>query len=162
MNTRRNVAVAAATMALGAGLALTPSAYAATDSMSLRATPAGITAPASPTGVSWAGTPDGAAAHALPAGVTSQQCWSNGIRTKTARLAYTECRRVYNGRTQSSIGMRVLTLGPLCAYGVGKIGDSPRTAGTRVKVSKCIPGVWSSWKISGWWNGNDAYEYLSS
>ncbi|MEV6740774.1 hypothetical protein AB0N14_29040 [Streptomyces sp. NPDC051104] len=112
-------------------------------------------------GVSWADAPDGATAHALPAGVTSQQCWSHGIKRWNARLAYTECRRIYNGRTQSSIGMRVMNLGSTaCVRGVGKIGDSPRTAGTRVKVSICRPMVWSSWKISGWWNGNDAYEYL--
>ncbi|WP_030802193.1 hypothetical protein [Streptomyces sp. NRRL S-337] len=144
MKTLRSVAVAAATMALGAGLALAPSAHAATDKTPTHAAPESFTA------------------HALPAGVTSQQCWNNEIKTTTARLAYTECRRVYNGRTQSSIGMRVLALRPLCAYGTGRIGDSPSTAGTRVKVRRCIPGAWSDWKISGWWNGNDAYEYLSA
>jgi hypothetical protein len=105
--------------------------------------------------------PTAAAAQAMPS--ASQSCWYGGTHTTTGgRMQYYECRRNYQGRIQSSIKMRVedTRTDGYCVRGDGRIGNSPRTAGLRLRVTDCSTGTWTSWRISGWWNGLQAYEYV--
>jgi hypothetical protein len=77
-------------------------------------------------------------------------------------MQYYECRRTYRGKTQSSITIRVgdTRTDGYCVRGRGDIGNSKSTAGHRVYVQDCTTGGWTAWKRSGWWNGNQGYEYV--
>ncbi|MFE2499482.1 hypothetical protein [Streptomyces scopuliridis] len=151
MQMKAQTAVAVATLALSAGLVAVPSATAdSTPRTTVSAQQAGadVTAVQSP-------RQDTSA---------SQNCWYGGTHTiNGGKMQYHECRRTYMGRTQSSIKIRVqdTRTDGYCVRGRGDIGNSASTAGRRVYVTDCTTNSsWSAWKQSGWWNGNQGYEYV--
>ncbi|MEU2556437.1 hypothetical protein ABZ589_32960 [Streptomyces sp. NPDC013313] len=113
-------------------------------------------------GTGAAGTPT-TSSLAAPLTTRSQNCWYGGTHTTGgAKMQYYECRRTYQGRIQSSIKIRVIdtTNDGMCAFGRGDIGNSKTSAYPRVFARSCTTGAWSAWEISGWWNGNQGYEYV--
>ncbi|MEV6423500.1 hypothetical protein [Streptomyces sp. NPDC051662] len=135
MQMKARTALAAATLALSAGLVAAPSASAGTTAQSPRQDTS-----------------------------ASQSCWNgSAVRITGGMLQYQECRRTYGGTTQSSLNIRVqdTRTDGYCAEGRGDIGNSANSAGRRVWVTDCSTnGSWSAWKRSGWWNGNEGYVYL--
>jgi hypothetical protein len=98
-----------------------------------------------------------------PTASAAQSCWSGGTHTTGgAKMQYNECRRTYNGRTQTSITIRVedTKTDGMCGWARGEIGNTQSSAYTRVTARSCTTGGWSAWTRSGWWNGTQGYEYV--
>ncbi|GLZ14090.1 hypothetical protein Acsp04_43250 [Actinomadura sp. NBRC 104425] len=104
-------------------------------------------------------------AGASSAATLGQMCWQGRpVSIRGARMEYYECRRDIRGTQQTSIAIRVKDTrrDGKCAVARGAIGYTwnKRSVRTRVRVVSCTAGHWSAWRRSGWWNGNQGYEYV--
>lgn len=142
--------------------------------LSAAATAATVLSPAPAVVLAAGGSTPSATASSLAAQSTSTgvraNCWYDSKSYQgAAEMQYWECRRTYGGKVQSSVKVRVRDTSQdrKCAYVDVRIGYQ-NADGSVKKTTKhwrrfhhtCTTGGWSSWKRSGWWNGDQAWEVV--
>ncbi|GAA4142543.1 hypothetical protein [Actinomadura keratinilytica] len=125
----------------------------------------GLVALAPPTDAPASTVPSASRAGSSSAAALRQNCWQGRpVSIRGARMEYQECRRDYGGTQQTAIRIRVKDTrrDGKCAVARGDIGYTwdQSTVHPRVRVVSCRTGRWSAWVRSGWWNGNQGYEYV--